>query len=89
MQVSDNLWCAYAAMTASVRFVQAGDFTDSLLLADLILPHRHPLIHRAVARMLNQIARRDRFTAAYFIEKHRQYLSDDALAVASTGLDLQ
>lgn len=55
---SRNLWDRRVAVLATFPFIKAGDFTDILALAELLLGDRHDLIHKAVGWMLREVGKR-------------------------------
>jgi 3-methyladenine DNA glycosylase AlkD len=48
------------AMVATWAFIKAGDFADTLRLADRLRGDEHPLVRRAVRWMLHEVERRSR-----------------------------
>jgi 3-methyladenine DNA glycosylase AlkD len=59
------------AMVATWAFIKAGDFEDTLRIAELLLHDDDPLIHRAVGWMLREIGKRSQATEMRFLDAHR------------------
>ncbi len=56
---SDHLWSQRLAIITTMHFIKQDDFADTLRLADILLHHRHDLIHKAVGWMLREVGKRD------------------------------
>lgn len=59
------------AMVATWAFIKAGDFDDTLRVAELLLHDDDPLIHRAVGWMLREVGKRSQATELRFLDAHR------------------
>lgn len=55
---------------STFRFIKAGDFADTLALAELLLHDREDLIHKAVGWMLREVGNRDFHAEEEFLLKH-------------------
>jgi len=67
---SKELWEQRIAMIASFNFIKNRQFSDALKLAEMLLDHKHDLIHKASGWMLREVGNRD-FDAEYaFLKKH-------------------
>ncbi len=67
---SKDLWEQRIAMIASFNFIKNRQFSDALKLAEMLIDHKHDLIHKASGWMLREVGNRD-FGAEYaFLEKH-------------------
>jgi 3-methyladenine DNA glycosylase AlkD len=64
---STNLWVQRIAVLTTYHFIRSGQFDDTLKLADLLLTHKHDLIHKAAGWMLREISNRDYQTAYNFL----------------------
>ena len=62
---SRSLWERRISIMSTFRFIKAGDFADTLVLAQLLLHDREDLIHKAVGWML-------RYAIEKFPEAQRQ-----------------
>ena len=69
-------------MISTWTFIRHGDFTDTLKLAELLLPHRHDLMHKAVGWMLREVGKRHRETLTGFLQEHRFSMPRTALHYA-------
>ncbi len=70
---SASVWDRRIAIMATLAFIRAGDFSDTLKLARLLRDDPHDLIHKAVGWMLREVGKRDRPAAeAFLIENHRR-----------------
>ena len=70
MAKSKHLWTQRIAVLSSYHFIKLGSYENTLLLAELLLPHKHDLIHKAVGWMLREIVNRDYKTEYSFLAKH-------------------
>lgn len=58
------------AIIATAAFIRAGDFADTLRIAEVLLHDQHQLIHRAVGWMLREVGKRSPVAAERFLERH-------------------
>ena len=56
---SGHLWRQRIAIIATYAYIRAGDFGDTLRIADKLITHNHDLIHKAVGWMLREVGKRD------------------------------
>ena len=67
---SGRLWRQRVAVLATFRFIKAGQFDDTLRLAELLRDHPHDLIHKAVGWMLREVGKRDQAVEERFLARH-------------------
>lgn len=54
MAMADHLWTQRIAIIATHAFIRKGIFEPTFCLADILLNHKHDLIHKAVGWMLRE-----------------------------------
>ncbi|UTA67399.1 DNA alkylation repair protein [Emticicia sp. 21SJ11W-3] len=59
MAHSAHLWTQRVAIIASWYFINKQQYDDTLQIAEILLPHKHDLIHKAVGWMLREIWKKE------------------------------
>ena len=54
-----TIWENRIAMVSCIQFVRNGEFSDCMHIADILLHHKHDLIHKAVGWLLRDVGERD------------------------------
>jgi 3-methyladenine DNA glycosylase AlkD len=67
---SESLWERRIAIMASAWFIRAGQYHDTLRLAEMLLNDREDLIHKATGWMLREIGKRDYAAEVAFLDAH-------------------
>jgi 3-methyladenine DNA glycosylase AlkD len=67
---SENLWVQRISIIATLYFIRNNQFDDTLRLSEILLNHRHDLIHKAVGWMLREVGKRDYEVEYRFLVKH-------------------
>lgn len=67
---SDNLWKQRIAIISTLYFIKNNDFEDALKISEMLLNHKHDLIHKAVGWMLREIGKRNKKIEEEFLKKY-------------------
>lgn len=67
---SENLWEQRISIIATMTFIKEQDFKDTLAIAEMLLNHKHDLIHKAVGWMLREIGKKDFKKEYEFLKQH-------------------
>lgn len=67
---SKSLWERRIAIIATLHYIRAGQFDDTVKIAQMLLHDRHDLIHKAVGWMLREVGKRDEATLKKFLAEH-------------------
>ncbi|MBK8807942.1 MAG: DNA alkylation repair protein [Bacteroidales bacterium] len=70
LTTSNSLWENRIAMIACFWYIKKNDYEDALIIADLLLHHKHDLIHKAVGWMLREIGNRHLESEMRFLKNH-------------------
>ena len=85
---SDLLWDRRIAMVGSQRFLRRGETSDLYSLAELLLPDRHDLIHKAVGWSLREAGKRvDADELRRFLDQYASTMPRTALRYAIEHFD--
>jgi len=80
---SDWLWDRRIAMVSSQHFLKRRETSDLYRLAEILLPDRHDLIHKAVGWSLREAGKRvDRAELRRFLDQHASIMPRTALRYA-------
>jgi 3-methyladenine DNA glycosylase AlkD len=85
---SDLLWERRIAMVSSQTFLIRGETSDLYRLAEILLPDRHDLIHKAVGWSLREAGKKvDRDELRRFLDQHASIMPRTALRYAIEHFD--
>jgi 3-methyladenine DNA glycosylase AlkD len=77
-----HLWKNRVAMIATFFYIKGGDFEDALGIAEILVPHKHDLIHKAVGWMLREIGKQNEPLMIGFLENHHEEMARVAIRYA-------
>jgi 3-methyladenine DNA glycosylase AlkD len=64
----DHLWKQRIAIMSTFHFIINKEFEDTLNISDLLINHKHDLIHKAVGWMLREIGKRSILTEKEYLK---------------------
>ncbi len=67
LAAKDHLWTQRIAMIATYTFIRKGVYQPTLEIADILIDHKHDLIHKAVGWMLREVGNKDYQTEYDFL----------------------
>lgn len=79
---SDLLWDQRIAMVSTLTLIRNHEFSDTLCLAEMLMDHKHDLMHKATGWMLREIGKRDRSVLTAFLQKYKSVMPRTALRYA-------
>ena len=74
MAKSKNLWEQRISIIATWYFIQNGDIKETFKISELLLNHKHDLIHKAVGWMLREAGKKDEKSLREFLDKHHKVM---------------
>lgn len=79
---SKSLWEQRIAVLATLAFIRAGEFDDTLRLCERFLTHEHDLMHKACGWMLREAGKRDVAVLRAFLDRHAKLMPRTMLRYA-------
>jgi 3-methyladenine DNA glycosylase AlkD len=79
---STSLWDRRIAVLASLTFIRAGDYADTLKLTEQLLGDTQDLMHKACGWMLREIGKRDPSALTEFLDAHSKHMPRTMLRYA-------
>lgn len=86
---SGNLWKQRIAMVTTYWFIKKGEYNDTLELAEILLFHKHDLIHKAVGWMLREMGNKKEDLLRQFLKHHAHHMPRTALRYSIEKLDAE
>jgi len=84
---SGDLWKQRIAVITTFHFIRNNQYTDTLNIAEILLNHKHDLIHKAVGWMLREVGKRDFETEYDFLRKNYKNMPRTMLRYAIEKFD--
>ncbi len=82
LAVSDMLWERRISIMSTFHFIKHSEFDDTLRIAEILLPDKEDLIHKAVGWMLREIGKRNIETEEIFLKKYYRQMPRTMLRYA-------
>ena len=79
---SGKLWRERVAVVATYALIKAGECDDTVRIANILLHHKHDLIHTAVGWMLREMGKKDEKALRAFLDEHAETMPRTALRYA-------
>lgn len=70
LAASRSVWDRRMAILATFHFIKAGEFSETLSIARILLTDPHDLIHKAVGWMLREVGKRSQHVEEAFLRVH-------------------
>lgn len=83
----DHLWSQRMAIVSTLALIRLGQFSDTFLITEILLPHKHDLIHKAIGWMLREVSKRNADALEEFLHDHVRQMPRTALRYAIERFD--
>lgn len=83
----DRLWSQRIAIVSTLSLIRQGQFADTFAIAELLMAHKHDLIHKAIGWMLREVGKRSPDALEEFLHDHVRQLPRTALRYAIERFD--
>jgi len=84
---SKDLWEQRIAIVATYTFIRNEQYDDTLNISEMLLDHKHDLIHKAVGWMLREVGKKHQPTEEKFLKKHYETMPRTTLRYAIERFD--
>ena len=78
----ENIWSQRMAIISTFALIRQGLFSDTFALAEILLTHKHDLIHKAIGWMLREVGKRNTDALEEFLHDHVRQMPRTALRYA-------
>ncbi len=78
----ENIWSQRMAIISTFALIRQGLFSDTFSLAEILLTHKHDLIHKAIGWMLREVGKRNTDSLEEFLHDHVRQMPRTALRYA-------
>lgn len=79
---SENLWEQRIAVVSTMAFLRKGYLLPTLHICEILLSHKHDLMHKAVGWLLREAGKKDEQALLTFLDKHHSKMSRTTLRYA-------
>lgn len=84
---SRSLWERRIAILSTFRFIQLGEFEETLAIVTMLLHDHHDLIHKAAGWALREVGKRSRAVLRAFLDEHASEMPRTMLRYAIEHFD--
>ena len=77
-----TIWEQLIGMVSTMTFVRHGQLDDTFAIADILLHHKHDLIHKAVGWLLREAGKKDKAALTEYLEPRYQKMPRTMLRYA-------
>lgn len=84
---NENLWIQRIAIVSTLTFIKQNDFESTFRIAEILLHHKHDLIHKAVGWMLREVGKKNYKKEFSFLQKHYKTMPRTMLRYAIERFD--
>ena len=78
----ENMWKQRVAIVSTMTFVKNWEFEDTLRISEILLNHKHDLIHKAVGWLLREVWKKDEKVLKTFLDKYAKKMPRTMLRYA-------
>lgn len=82
-----NMWKQRVAIVSTMVFVKKWEFDDTLKISEMLLNHKHDLIHKAIWRLLREVWKKDEKVLKDFLNKYSSNMPRTMLRYAIEKLN--
>lgn len=83
----NHLWSQRIAIVSTLALIRSGQFSDTFSIVEILLPHKHDLIHKAIGWMLREVGKRNADALEEFLHDHVRQMPRTALRYAIERFD--
>ncbi len=87
MAKSKHLWTERVAMVSTFAFIRKGQLQDTFEIAEMFLPHKHDLMHKAAGWMLREAGKRNEVALMRFLDENASVMPRTMLRYAIEKFD--
>jgi len=84
---SSNLWEQRIAVVSTYYFIKRNDFKEIITFSEMLINHKHDLIHKSTGWMLREAGKMDLSVLMEFLDKHHKKMPRTMLRYSIEKLD--